>query len=122
MGLELGAEDLLHSNVGRWGAIKGRTRNIVVYACAAANTLPENVGTDADGRYLMGALAIHTGAHVYAGDLIQWYTTHAGLTNGRFEFGSWEGQLWHFSPTGGNASIVAAPPVEFATMMHASIP
>jgi hypothetical protein len=122
MGLELGAEDVLHSNVARWRAIKGRAQNIVIYACAAASTLSENVGTTADGRYLMGALALNTGAHVYAGDLIQWYTKHANLSNGRFEFGAWEGQLLHFPPDGSGATIVPTPPVEFAQIMHASVP
>jgi hypothetical protein len=120
-GLELGAESVLHGNVAMWSAIQNQVQHIVIYACAAANTEPENVGTDADGRYLMGALAIHTGAHVFGGDLIHWYS-HACLSNGRFEFRAWEGQLWHFPPSGGCPEHVSAPPVEFSDVMHSSMP
>jgi hypothetical protein len=74
MGLQLGREGLDHSNVARWSAIKGTADNIVVYACGAADTQSDNRGTSADGRYLMGALAIHTQATVYAADRIQWYS------------------------------------------------
>lgn len=53
-------------------AIRNKVQNIVVYACAAANTERNNEGTTSDGRYLMGALAIHTNASVFAADRIQW--------------------------------------------------
>lgn len=99
MGLELGREGVLHSNVARWSAIRGAVSSIVVYSCGAADTQPENVGTPADGKYLMGALALHTQATVYAADRIQWYTTGSS-SNGPFNFGSWEGTLWKFDPNG----------------------
>ncbi len=98
MGLQLGRENVLHTNVGIWKTISGKVRHIVVYSCAAANTESGNQGTEADGKYLMGALAIHTGASVYAADRIQWYSKHQGLSNGRYNFGAWEGQLWEFPP------------------------
>lgn len=121
-GLELGAENVLHSNVARWTAINGRVANIVVYSCAASNTEPGNEGTTADGRYLMGALAIHTGAVVYAADRIQWYSTHKGLSNGRYDFGNWEGQLWQFPPDGSPPTIVTGAPVEFSDVMSGTAP
>lgn len=116
-GLQLGAENVVHSNVSRWAAIAGKVDNIVVYSCAAGNTERGNEGTTADGRYLMGALAIHTGATVYAADRIQWYGTYNGLANGRFEFDEWEGQLWQFPPNGNPPSVVAGAPVEFSDVM-----
>lgn len=70
-GLQLGSENVLHSNVAMWTAIAGKVQNIVIYACAASNTERGNEGTTADGRYLMGALAIHTNATVFAADRIQ---------------------------------------------------
>jgi hypothetical protein len=99
MGLELGSEGVLHSNVARWSAIRDAVSTIVVYSCGAADTQPENRGTTADGKYLMGALALHTRATVYAVDRIQWYTT-GFYPNGAFNFGSWEGTLWRFDPNG----------------------
>jgi hypothetical protein len=78
MGLELGSEGVLHSNVARWSVIRGAVSTIVVYSCGAADTQPENTGTTADGKYLMGALALQTQATVYAADRIQWYTTGLG--------------------------------------------
>lgn len=101
-GLELGKEGVMHTNVARWSALRGDLENIVVHSCGAADTQPENVGTHADGKYLMGSLAIHTSATVYAGDRIQWY---AGAT-GTIDFGKWEGTLWKFTPSG---SFSAAP-------------
>jgi len=118
MGLQLGRENLLHHNVSMWTSIQNKVENIIIYACAAANTERGNEGTNADGRYLMGALAIYTNAHVFAADRIQWCSTYKGLSNGRFEFGQWEGQLLHFSPSGTPPTVVAAPPVEFSDVMR----
>lgn len=122
MGLQLGREGVMHKNVTMWSALKNRVTNIVVYACAAADTQPGNEGSTADGRYLMGALAIQTGAHVFAADRIQWYSTYNGANNGRYDFGAWEGQLLYFPPTGAQAIPVAGAPVELADVMSGSAP
>ena len=82
MGLQLGKEGVRHSNVSMWRSIRGKVRNIVVMACAAGDTEPGNVGSTADGRYLMGALAIHAGADIFASNRIQWYFTFRNLTHG----------------------------------------
>ena len=116
MGLQLGKENVLHVNVDLWRAIRNKVRNIVVYSCGAADTQPGNEGTTADGRYLMGALALHTGATVYAADRIQWYGTYNGLPNGRFDFGAWEGQLYRFGPDGLPPLPVDRAPVEFGDL------
>jgi hypothetical protein len=122
MGLQLGRDNVLHSNVSMWTAIKDKVQNIVIYACAASNTESGNEGTTADGRYLMGALAIHTNANVFAADRIQWYSTYNNVSNGRYDFGAWEGQLWHFPPSGQPPRIVAGAPVEFSNVMFGSAP
>ena len=122
MGLQLGKEDVLHENVSMWTAIRNRVKHIIVYSCAASNTEGGNEGTNADGRYLMGALAIHTNAYVYAADRIQWYGTHGGAATGRFEFGQWEGQLLMFPPSGGSPRQVMGPPVEFSDVMSGTAP
>lgn len=106
MGLQLGREDVTHGNVSIWETIKNKTDNIVVYSCAAANTEAGNEGSAADGRYLMGALAIHTNAHVYAADRIQWYQPS------NYDFGNWEGHLYHFPPSGEPGSRATRPPKE----------
>ncbi|QQS41140.1 MAG: hypothetical protein IPM63_17535 [Acidobacteriota bacterium] len=105
MGLQLGQEDVLHNNVSMWEAIKDQTENIVVYSCAASNTEAGNEGTTADGKYLMGALAIHTNATVYAADRIQWYNPD------HYDFGRWEGDLWRFPANGEPGSRTSGPPV-----------
>jgi hypothetical protein len=122
MGLLLARENVLHANVDLWQAIKNRVLNIVVYACAAGDTQPGNRGTTADGRYLMGALALYTNATVYAADRIQWYNTYNGIPNGRFDFGAWEGQLWRFPSDGTTPIKVDRAPVEFADVMHGAAP
>ncbi len=111
MGLQLGRDDVTHGNVAIWDAIKDKTDNIVVYACAAANTEGGNEGTTADGQYLMGALAIHTNSNVYGADRIQWYQTR------NFDFGSWEGNLMHFPPSGSGGTIVSSPPIELSDVI-----
>lgn len=105
-GLQLGREGVMHGNVSAWEAIKGKVTNIVVYACAASNTEAGNEFTAEDGQYLMGALAIHTDATVYAANRIQWYQPQ------NFDFGRWEGQLYKFSPTGTPPQPVNRVPVE----------
>jgi hypothetical protein len=117
MGLQLGKEGVMHSNVAQWTYIKNRVSNIVIYSCAAADTEPGNENTKADGQYLMGALALHTNADVYAADKIQWYSTHKGLRNGAFNFQTWEGRLFKFSANSGKGVVVAAAPVEFAKVI-----
>lgn len=117
MGLELGKEGLLHSNVEQWRQVRNKIENIVVYACAAANTEPGNELTTADGRYLMGSLALNTNAEVYASDRIQWYETYKGLRNGAFNFAHWEGRLLRFSPAKPKPDAVAKAPVELTEVL-----
>ncbi len=118
MGLQLGKENVLHANVAMWNAIKDTVTNVVVYACAASDTQAGNEGTTADGRYLMGAMAIYTNAMVYAADKIQWYN----VNNGAFDFGAWEGKLWQFPPTGAPPAIVPFPPVEIGDVFNGTAP
>ncbi len=123
MGLELGREDVMHDNVHHWASIKGRAENIVVYSCAAGNTERGNEGTDADGRYLMGALAIHTNANVFAADRIQWYNTWQNKSDGAFDWGAWEGRLWYFPPSGGPPTkVCGGAPVEFGDVLSGTAP
>jgi hypothetical protein len=122
MGLQLGRENVLHTNVGMWTSIRNKVDNIVVYSCAASNTEQGNQGTTADGKYLMGALALHTNATVFAADRIQWYSTYNGASNGRFEFGEWEGQLWEFPPDGTSPIPRDNAPVEFSDVMAGTAP
>jgi hypothetical protein len=59
----------------------------------------------------MGALAIHTGAVVYAADRIQWYSK---FNDGGFDFGAWEGTVYLFPPSGSSPVPVDRAPVELA--------
>lgn len=120
MGLALGLESVVHGNVSMWTAIKSKCSNIVVYACGAGDTEPGNEGTTADGEYLMGALALHTGAYVYAADRIQWYSGGSGANP--INFGSWEGQVKCYPPSGEKAFIVTGPDVEISAVYNGSAP
>jgi hypothetical protein len=122
MGLQLGQERVTHRNVNLWRAIRNLVESIVVYSCAAADTQKDNIGSEADGRYLMGALALHTGATVYAADRIQWYGTHNSLEHGRFEWGKWEGNVHMFRPNGAPGLLVWGPPTEFKHVMNGTAP
>ena len=109
LGIGLGIEGIFNSNVGMWGQIKGKVQNIVVYACNAATTdSPMMRGSIADGKYMMGQLAIFTGANVYAADRLQ-----SADIGDNVDFGPWEGQVFEFSPTGlGGPRKVDKPPYE----------
>lgn len=122
MGLQLGREGLKQSNVNQWMEIKNKVKNIVIYACAAADTQPGNENTNADGRYLMGALALCTNADVYAADKIQWYDTHNGMRNGAFDFAIWEGDLFKFSSATGMGVTTNRVPVEFTQVLNGTAP
>ena len=117
MGLLLGRENLRHSNVSFWRFMRERIENIVIYACAAADTQPGNEGSTSDGRYLMSALALHTNADVYAADRIQYYVPGIGSS---YNFGAWEGTLFHFTPSGAVNSVRRAP-YEFADVLNGSV-
>jgi hypothetical protein len=112
MGVSVGAEGIRHYNVQLWSAIRGRAKNIVIYACAAADTQLGNEGTLADGKYLMGALALHTGATVFAATGVQYMRTYNNLCNGRFIHPKWSGQLFRFPPDGSPGKPIP-PPVSF---------
>jgi hypothetical protein len=118
MGLKLGREGLNHSNVEAWRAIRGKADNIVIYACAAADRQPGNELTVADGRYLMGALALYTAADVYAADSIQWYDTYKDRPNGAYDFRAWEGQLLKFPALDGKGVPVGKAPVELNDVLQ----
>lgn len=120
MGLQFGSNDVLHGNVVNWTAIKNKAANIVVYACAAADTEPGNEGTTSDGKYLMGALAIHTEAHVFAADRIQRVGVGSGTTS--FDPGAWEGRLWWFPPSGESPKTVTSVPVDIGDVYNGSAP
>lgn len=118
MGLQLGRENVLHRNVVLWSALKNVFSNIIVYSCGAGDTQAGNVGTFADGRYLMGALAIHTNATVYAANRIQWYSIKNG--DGSYDFGAWEGTLYRFDPSGSAAQPVGRAAIELQDVLTGS--
>ena len=113
MGLQLGKEEVMHHNVSMWRAIRDKVEMIVVYSCAAADTQPGNAGTTADGRYLMGALAIYTNAVVYAADKIQHYLTGLDRRHGHVDFGPWEGTILKFAPGGQSPQSVKGTPWKY---------
>lgn len=97
-------------NVANWRAIHGKVKNIVVYSCMAAQSKPGTDGTRSDGRYLMRALALHTGATIFASDANQ-YAAYNQF--GGFDFGRWEGKLWRFPPDGFSCQAVHRAPIEY---------
>lgn len=70
-----------------------------------------------DGKYLMGALALHTQATVYAGDAAQHAELEYKGARGALDFGAWEGQLWRFPPDGSACVPVARAPIEYNEML-----
>lgn len=103
-GLRLCREDLMLMNVGRTHVWRGLVRQIVLFACVAAETSGHNAGTRADGRRFCGELALWTGAEVIASSVRQqytyikenWWTRLFGADP--LDFGEWEGPVFRFTP------------------------
>jgi hypothetical protein len=118
-GLELCAENLSLANVGVTAVLRSippevpLVKRIVVFSCAAADThrLTKNLG--ADGKRLMGAMALMTGARVVASTATQYYhlipsvaqslRSAGGEDDWRIDYGEWEGDVFEFSPADGSA-------------------
>lgn len=89
-----------------WNASVGGGRlinRITIYACAAADTGPGNVGTYGDGRRFMGELAISSGAYVVAARDSQAYNPESvrPINPTPIDFGEWEGPVYLFDPSTG---------------------
>ncbi|WP_424810952.1 hypothetical protein [Roseococcus sp. YIM B11640] len=104
-GLQLGREGLNLFNYGLTSRWKGLVDEIVVFACAPAETYQGNIGTRADGRRFCGYLALTTGARVIAGQDTQYYND----TSGPIDFGAWEGPVFEFSDTNPEGSRILDP-------------
>lgn len=111
-GLQLGDEGLSLHNASTVTAWRGLVDRIVIFACAPADTLPGNEGTEGDGRRLCGELALWSGAEVIAARDTQYYNTvqaryGAGRTvNDTIDFGAWEGPVYSFSPDTGQPTQI----------------
>lgn len=92
--LQLGREGVQYDTLGRWKVIKNRVKDIILYSCSVAQVDEGKAGSWRDGRRFGCKFAEVTGANVYAGNDVQWYS-HKQLN-----FKNWEGDLLRFSPDG----------------------
>ncbi len=109
-GLQLGRDGLTLRNVGltrNWRKPDGSAaiQKVYLYACGASAPSMYN-DPFYDGRRFCGEMALHSGAEVYAADVLQWYTT--GST-GVIDFGNWEGRVYKYSPDDGQPTQVKLP-------------
>ena len=118
-GLQLCNENLTLANVGVTAVLKAAppevqlVKRIVVLSCAAAETNRLTKVFGADGKRLMGAIALTTGASVVASTASQSYDLIPGVAQSlrsaggrddwRINFGEWEGDVFEFSPADGSA-------------------
>lgn len=93
-GLQLGLEGLSLFNYELTSAWNGLVDEIVLFACAPADTYRGNAGTWGDGRRFCGYLALTTAARVIAARDTQIYHYGGG---GSIEFGPWEGPVFEYS-------------------------
>ncbi len=93
-GLQLGAKNLTIRNLVNTTLWNPHISSIIIYACGAGN--PGFVGPASSGRQFCRDLAGYSGANVYASDQNQLYHGSTSTIN----FGSWEGQVYRFSPNG----------------------
>lgn len=106
-GLQLGKEGLNLFNYGLTRAWKNLIRQIVIFACAPADTGRGNAGTFGDGRRFCGYLALTTGATVIAARDTQYYDPNG--VNGKIEFGEWEGPVYAFSEANPDGERITDP-------------
>jgi hypothetical protein len=115
-GLELCQENLTLSNaavVRSLHATPPLVRRIVVFSCAAADSQRAARAYGADGKRLMGEIALHSGARVVAStatqrysmipNISQWMFNAGSQNDWRIDFGDWEGAVFEFSPDDGSA-------------------
>lgn len=108
-GLQLGNPGLTWSTVARTSAWKGNIQSIYIYSCgASARSVHDNPAFD--GTRLCGELALYSGAYVYAADRLQWYTGANPSGGATIDFGSWEGQVYCYSPNDGHGTPVSLGP------------
>ena len=93
-GLELGRDNLDLNNYGLASAWKNLVDEIVIFACATADS--PNQGRDGDGRRLCGYIALLANAKVIAARDTQYY--HHASDARPIDFGAWEGPVYEFSP------------------------
>ncbi len=104
LGIQLGKEGLSLQNVQKWNALKGKVREIVIYACAAAGVQVgmANEAKVGNGVYLCSQIAFYSGAIVTASTDIQLYKKGvlSLVWDIEMNFGEWEGTVLHFYPDG----------------------
>lgn len=106
-GLQLGKDNLDLGNYGLTAAWKGLVDEIVLFACAVADS--PNSGKDGDGRRLCGYIALLTGARVIAARDTQYYY-HASDAK-PIDFEKWEGPVYEFSTANPMGVTIAKPDV-----------
>ena len=92
-GLQLGKDNLDLNNYGLTVSWKNLVDEIVLFACAPADS--PNTGKDGDGRRFCGYIALLTGAKVIGARDTQYYG-HANDAQ-PIDFGKWEGPVYEFS-------------------------
>jgi hypothetical protein len=103
-GIQLGKEGLTLATVDRFSALKGLVKSIILYSCAVAETAPGRRMTDGDGGLLIARLAARTQAYVVASSALQYY--YAGTSGiSPIDFGTWEGDVYLFGPSGNKRLI-----------------
>jgi hypothetical protein len=105
-GLQLGLEGLNLFNYGLTSAWRGLVSEIVLFACAPAETQAGNVGTWGDGKRFCGYLALTAGAKVVAARDTQYYHHSPGHP---IEFGEWEGPVYEFSDANPEGTTIIDP-------------
>ncbi|RDB03429.1 hypothetical protein [Runella aurantiaca] len=104
-GLQIGAQNLLHSNLNVTAVLNGLVAKITVFACNIAETDKGSKLTADDGKLFCKYLAVYTGAEVIASSETQKYHKVGLLalfsdTAGTIDFGAWEGPVFSFLPDG----------------------
>lgn len=123
-GLQLAKQGLTLFNVSKTAAWKGLVKQIVLFACAPADTGAGNAGTYGDGKRFCGELALWSNAEVIAARDTQYYNrATAKYSGGRsvantIDFGAWEGPVLKFTPENPDGAPYLALPYNSAQPLN----
>ena len=115
-GIQLGRDNIINANVHLFTRLRNSSecttlRNIVIYACGAADIMPGGRNGVRDGFLLCREMAAHSGCSVYASDTAQRFSTwrvnptRTGMVQSDIYFSEWEGTVYKFDPDGSSTVV-----------------
>jgi hypothetical protein len=102
-GVQFCKEGITLGTLGKFSVLRGKVKKIEIYGCGAAYITPGCEGREGDGNVLCSRLAQTTQSYVRASTATQEYSPDG------CDFGSWEGTVLTYAPTGAVVKVEQSP-------------